>query len=518
MPYDKEKADRAVNFIKLLKHTKGRWAGIPFNLQKWQEEEILRPLFGTVTPEGYRQYRTAFIMMPRKNGKSELAAAIALYMLFADGEQGAEIYSAAADRDQASIVFNIAAQMVRQSPALMKRCNIIDSQKRIVYYKTNSFYRAISADAYSKHGYNAHAVIYDELHAAPSRDLWDVLATSMGAREQPLMLAITTAGYDQNSICYEQYDYAKKVLAGTIKDESFFAYIAEADQNDDWKDPKTWAKANPNLGITIKKEFLEQECKKAKAIPAYQNTFKRLYLNIWTQQNNRWIDLDLWDSNYSYDINEDDLVGKTCYGGLDLSSVSDMTAWVMVFPKEDDPEKLDVLCRFWCPTARLHDSRNKYKDQYVKWAKEGWLIPTPGDAVDYSFVKKQILEDAEKFNIVNLNVDRLFQAHQLSSELADEGLEVVGMGQGFLSMATPTKELERRLIAKKINHGNNPVLRWMADNVAVKQDAAGNIKPDKANSQGKIDGIVALIMAIDRAMRHEKPDKSVYEERGILVL
>lgn len=518
MPYDKEKADRAVNFIKLLKHTKGRWAGAPFNLQPWQEEEIIRPLFGTVTPEGYRQYRTAFIEVPRKNGKSELAAAIALYMLFADNEYGAEIYSAAADRDQASIVFNIAAQMVRQSPSLSKRCKIIDSQKRIVYYKTNSFYRAISADAYSKHGYNAHCVIYDELHAAPNRELWDVLATSMGARAQPLMLAITTAGYDQNSICYEQYEYAKKVLDGTIEDPSFFAYIREADPEDDWKDPKTWEKANPNLGITVSKEFLEQECRKAQEIPAYQNTFKRLYLNVWTQQANRWIDLDLWDSNFKYEIAEEELAGRTCYGGLDLSSVSDITAWVLVFPKEDDPEEVEVLCRFWCPTARLHDSRNKYRDQYVKWAQEGWLTATPGEAVDYSFVKKQILEDAERFALVDFNVDRLFQGHQLSNELMEEGLTVVGMGQGFMSMSTPTKELERRLIARKINHGNNPVLRWMADNVAVKQDAAGNLKPDKASSQGKIDGIVALIMALDRCMRHEKPERSVYEDRGILVL
>jgi len=313
------------------------------------------------------------------------------------------------------------------------------------------------------------------------------------------------------------HEYASGILKGTIQDDTFFAYIATIDEGDDWTDPKVWAKANPNLGVSVKVDDLERKCEKAKKLPAAQNAFLRLHLNVWTQQVNRWINLALWDEQANI-ITEEELRGRTCYGGLDLSSVSDITAWVMVFPNEKDPEEIQVLCRFWCPEARLHDNQNRYRDQYKAWAKQSFLKVTPGDAIDYAFIKKQILDDAVNFQLVDLNVDRLFQAHQVAMELQEEGLTVVGMGQGFTSMAVPMKEFERRLLARKIRHGGNPVLRWMADNVAVKQDPAGNLKPDKASSQGKIDGIVALIMALDRAMRHEQPQRSVYEERGILTL
>ncbi len=501
--FDEAAADRAVAFINQLKHTKGKWAGTPFNLRRWQKR-IIREVFGRKNPDGTRQYRTVYIEVPRGNGKSELCAAIANYLLFADREPGAEIYGAAYDRDQASIVFNVAADMVRQNPALERRAKIIDSSKRIVVSKTGSFYWAIPSDAAGSHGFNAHGIVVDELHVQRTRDLWDALTTSQGKREQPLIVAITTAGTDRQSICWELHEYARQVLDGTVDDPTFYAVIYAASEEDNWQSPKTWKKCNPALGDFLSLDFLKSEARKAMAMPARQNTFKRLYLDIWTQQVNRWIDLGLWDENAGHLVDEEKLRGRTCYGGLDLGSVSDLTAWLLVFPREDDAETVDVLARFWCPEARLHDTANRYRDSYRVWKRQGWLQTTPGEATDYAFVKAQILRDAQTFQLVDLNVDRLFQAHQLASELAEEGLKVAGMGQGFLSMAAPMKEFERRLLARKVRHGGNPVLRWTADNMAVKQDPAGNLKPDKAASQGKIDGIVALVMALDRAMRHEE--------------
>ncbi|WP_051275777.1 terminase TerL endonuclease subunit [Desulfovirgula thermocuniculi] len=420
-------------------------------------------------------------------------------------------------RDQAKIVWDEAANMVKRSPALAKRVKVLSGKANMHITETRSKFEPLGADADTLDGLNVHGAIVDELHAHKTRAVWDVLETATGARRQPLMFAITTAGTDQNSICYELHEYAAGILKGTVQDDTFFAYIATIDEGDDWADPKAWAKANPNLGVSVKLDDLERKCEKAKKLPAAQNTFLRLHLNVWTQQVNRWIDLALWDEQAGIVV-EEELRGRICYGGLDLSSVQDITAWVLVFPHEDDPETVDVLCRFWVPEARLHDDHNRYRDQYRAWARQGYLKVIPGNVIDYSFIKAQVLKDAQTFRLVDLNIDRLFQSHQLAVELMEEGLTVVGMGQGFTSMAAPMKEFGRRLLARKIRHGGNPVLRWMADNVAVKQDAAGNLKPDKASSQGKIDGIVALVMALDRAMRHEQPRRSVYEERGILTL
>lgn len=501
---EREAADRAVSFIRGLTHTKGVWARRPFDLRAWQEHEIIRPLFGTLRADGKRQYRTAYVEVPRKNGKSELAAAVALYLLFRDGEHGAEIYGAASDRDQASLVFDVAAQMVRQSPVLMENCQIKDSVKRIVRHERGSFYRAIPADAAGSHGFNASGIIFDELHTQPNRDLWDVLTTSTGAREQPLTFAITTAGYDRESICYEQHDYAHKILTGAVDDSSFFAYIRSAPEEADWRDEKVWKRCNPALGDFRGIDEMRDMASRAEQMPALQNTFRRLYLNQWTQQQERWIDINLWDSQAGPTLTDADLAGKKCYGGLDLATVQDMTAWVLAFPEDSH---VNVRAKFFCPESRLRDTTNRYRAQYQQWANDGWLTVTKGEATDYAFVKATILEDVGKFQLVDLNVDRLFQAHQLAQELGNEIGEdrVIGMGQGFTSMAAPMKEFERRLLDRRIRHGGNPILRWMADNVAVKQDPAGNLKADKATSQGKIDGIVALVMALDRLMQHEDP-------------
>lgn len=508
-----EVADKAVKFIRALRHTKGKWAGVKFNLQPWQENEIIRPLFGKLKRDGTRQYRTAYIELPRKQGKSEIAAAIALYMLFMDGEQGAEIYSAAADRDQASLVFNVATAMVRQSPTLRKMCKIVESQKRIVVHSTNSFYRAISAEAYSKHGFNASCVIYDELHAAPNRELWDVLSTSQGARTQPLMIAITTAGYDRNSICWEQHDYAKRILSGVVKDKTFLPVIYAAEDTDDWTDEKVWAKCNPAMsgGKTHFRNIDEMRALAAKAmeIPALQNTFRRLYLNQWTSQDTRWIDLTLWDDNAGL-FDELALHGQQCYLGLDLSTTTDLSALVAVFPGGE------VLAEYWLPEQGIEDRERKDRVPYRQWAKMGRLNLTPGNVIDYQQIRLKVQQWGKLYDVQEVAHDP-WNATQLSLDLTGDDFTMVPIRQGFASLTAPTKELMNLLLARKLKHGGHPVLRWNADSVAVEQDAAGNIKPSKRKSTQRIDGIVALIMAVDRRSRHEDTTP-VYENGGVFVI
>jgi phage terminase large subunit-like protein len=453
--------------------------------------------------EWIRRFRVAYHEVARKNGKTTEAAGVALYMMDADGEPGADVYSAATKRDQAKIVWNDAAKMVRRSKALANRINVLPGKCNMSVEETASKFEPLGADEDTLDGLNIHCAIIDELHAHRTRGVWDVLETAMGSRQQPLTWAITTAGFDQSGICFEVRTYSVEVLEGRIQDDSWFAYIATLDEGDDWKDESCWIKANPNLGVSVSVHELRNLAEKAKRLPAAQNNLQTKRFNVWTQQADRWIDLDLWDENAGLVV-EENLVGRACYGGLDLASVSDIVAWLMVFPGDKDPEELDVLARFWCPESRVYADDNKYRDQYQAWVKQGFLTATPGNATDYAFVKKQIMDDASKFGLVDSNVDRLFQAHEISTNLTNEGLVVIGMGQGFTSMAAPMQECERRLLVHKIHHGGNPVLRWMAGNVSVKRDPAGNLKPDKATSQGKIDGIVSLVMALGRAMRHEK--------------
>jgi phage terminase large subunit-like protein len=516
--FDRAAAEHVVQFFGFLRHSKGEWAGKPFELEPWQQF-LLWVLFGWKRADGLRRFRTAYIELPRKQGKSALASGIGLYLMVADGEPGAEIYSAARKRDQAKLVWGEAARMVRASPALSRMVREWRASSTLAVEATASKFVPLGADADTMDGLNVHGAIIDELHAHPTSAVVDVLETATGARRQPLIFEITTAGYDRQSICWQHHEYSRQVLEGSIVDDSWFAFIAAADEADyeRWDDPAVWARANPNLNVSVKLDDLQRKAEKARHMPSAQNAFMRLHLNIWTQQSDRFIDLALWDANNLGVVADEALSGRNCYGGLDLSAVSDLTAWVMVWPREDDPETIDVLARFWCPEARLTAEDNRYRDQYQAWARDGWLEVTPGNAVDYAFVKRRVLADASRYQLVDLNVDRLFQGYQLSQELLDEGLQVFGMGQGYYGMAAPMREFERRLLAKKINHQGNPVLRWMANNLAVRQDPAGNLKPDKAESQGKIDGLVALLMALDRAMRHGD-ERSVYEERGILVL
>jgi phage terminase large subunit-like protein len=514
--FDTKAADVAVAFFeRLLVHSKGEWAGKAFKLMDWQREDIIKPLLGWKrSSDGTRKYRRAYIEVPRKNGKSTLASGIGLYLLFADEEAGAMVYSAAADRDQASIVFDEAKNMVEAAPILMQRAQVF--KRAIVVPNSQSSYKVLSADAYTKHGFNAHGIVFDELHTQPNRDLWDTLTTSVGSRRQPLIVAITTAGYDRESICWEQHEYARQVLAGIIKDEEFFAYIEAADEKDDWQDPKTWRKANPGLGVTVKLDYIEAEAKRAAMIPAYQNTFRRLHLNQWTSQDTRWLPIEIYDRcDRAVDVKL--LEGSECYGGLDLSSTSDLASFVLDFPPEAGDEGGHFwLAFFWIPKENMVERARRDRVPYDAWFRDGMIRATEGNVIDYGYIVKDIVELGEKFHIKEIAFDR-WGAFQVSQQLEGAGFTMIGFGQGFVSMSPPTKELLRLVLDGKLAHGGNPVLRWMADNVVVSMDPAGNVKPNKQKSREKIDGIVAGIMALDRAIKMGNVGGgSVYEERGVL--
>ena len=515
--YDKSTADYAVAFIENLCHTKGTWAGKPFELIDWQEQ-IIRDLFGTLKPNGYRQFNTAYIEIPKKQGKSELAAAVALLLTCGDGEERAEVYGCAADRQQASIVFEVAADMVRMCPALSKRVKILASQKRIIYTPTNSFYQVLSAEAYSKHGFNIHGVVFDELHTQPNRKLFDVMTKGSGdARMQPLYFLITTAGTDTHSICYETHQKAKDIIEGRKIDPTFYPVIYGADESDDWTDPKVWKKANPSLDITVGIDKVKAACDSAKQNPGEENAFRQLRLNQWVKQAVRWMPMEKWDK-CAFAVDEDELEGRVCYGGLDLSSTTDITAFVLVFPPLDNEDKYIILPYFWIPEDNLTLRVNRDHAPYDVWERQGYLQTTEGNVVHYGFIEKFIEKLGERFNIREIAFDR-WGAVQMVQNLEGMGFTVVPFGQGFKDMSPPTKELMKLVLEQKIAHGGHPVLRWNMDNIYIRTDPAGNIKADKEKSTEKIDGAVATIMALDRAIRcGNDHGASVYDERGILFI
>jgi len=664
--YDAAKADRAVRFIENLCHTKGRWAGKPFWLLPWQEQ-IIRDIFGIVKEDDMRQFRTAYVEIPKKNGKqlaldtpiptpdgftnmgdlevgdtvfdengipchvvakspvddteqaykltfkdgtsiiagerhlwnieidssgklvstreiyemntdikivsskcpetsnkdilqhweashgnnpryhylldiqpmdhpvkmqciqvdspshqylagtsfvpthnSELAAAIALYLLYADNEPSAEVYGAAADRGQASIVFDVAKRMVEMTPALLKRSKIMAATKRLVDYSNVGFYQVLSAEVGTKHGLNVSGLVLDELHAQPNRSLVDVLTKGSGdARTQPLYFLITTAGTDRNSICYEYHTKAKDILEGRRIDPSFYPVIYGLDDGDDWNAEESWYKANPSLGYTITIDRVRDAHREALTNPAEENVFRQLRLDQWVGSAVAWIPEHIYDRG-NLPINLEKLRGRECYAGLDLSSTSDITAFVLVFPPLHDGEKYIVVPHFWLPRETLDLRVRRDHVPYDVWERMGLFHITEGNVVDYNFVRKTINDLHTMYNIKEIAADR-WNATQLITDLEGDGFTVVPMGMGFKDMSPPMKELYKLILEGQFIHGGNPVLRWMAGNVVAEIDAAENIKPSKKKSTEKIDGIVAWIMALDRCIRHEMQG-SVYDE------
>lgn len=515
--YDADRADYAVEFIRCLNHTKGIWAGQAFELLPWQEQ-IIRDVFGTIKPNGYRQFNTAYVEIPKKNGKSELAAAVALLLCCGDGEISAEVYSCAADRQQASIVFNVAVDMIRMCPALHKRCKILSSTKKIIYKPTNSFYQVLSAEAYTKHGFNISGVVFDELHAQPNRNLFDVMTKGSGdARTQPLYFLITTAGNDTNSICYEIHQKALDVIEGRKVDPTFYPCIFGADESEDWTSPDVWRKVNPSLGVTIDIAKVHDACESAKNNPAEENVFRQLRLNQWTKQETRWLSVRKWD-DCKVDFDERALEGQIAYGGLDLSSTTDLTAFVLAFPPTDEDGRYFILPYFWLPEETIPLRVKRDHVPYDIWERRGLLNVTEGNVVDYAAIEQFIAELGERFRIAEIAFDR-WNATYLTQRLeAEYDFSMVQFGQGYHSMSAPTKELERLILEQKLAHNGHDVLRWNIDNLVVETDSAGNLKPSKKKATEKIDGAVALIMSLSRALLNEAGQPSVYDSRGLIFI
>jgi phage terminase large subunit-like protein len=514
--YDESKADRIIKFIeRVTTHVKGELAGKPFKLEEWQIDYI-RELFGTVNDDGTRQYRTSFVFIPRKNGKSNLLAAIGLALLFIDKEPGAEIYVCASSRDQANAIFDVCKQMVRNQPVLERGCQVY--RNSIVLKGTNSFLKAVAADAGVLHGANASAVLYDEVHSAKNRELWDVMATSMGARSQPLMFGISTAGlFDPNSVCYELYDYGKKVRDGIIEDNTFLPLIYEADANDDIYSEETWRKANPNYAVSIKPEYFKKMSNEAKTLPSAEIAFRQLHLNQWVNSLASWIADDEWMQSAG-EVRLEELRGRKCYGGLDLAAVEDVTAFVLIFPWDDGSIK--VLPYLFVSEAAVERRRVQTGGSYDSFVAKGELIVTDGNSTDYGVIKNKIVEAADVFDIQSIAFDR-WNSNSLVQQLVDEGIDMDPFGQGFVSMSGPIKNAEVLVKQRKLHHGGNSMLRWMVGNVVVKKDDAENVKFSKAKAGDKIDGVVAMIMALGEKMTVENSDvskSSAYEDRGMRFL
>lgn len=520
--FDERKAQRALDFFQhpkdgCLHHVKGKWANQLLELEPWQEA-IIANIFGWLSlKDKTRRYREVFVYLPRKNGKTTLAAGIVNYVLFCDKEPGAEIYSAAADREQATLVFVQVKGMILAEPELSNRAKIY--QKAVVALdeagqQTGSSYKAISAESSTKHGYNTHCAVIDELHAQKNSELVDVLETSTGSRQQPLMIYITTADFARESICNEKLDYARKVRDGIIDDPAFLPVIYEAPVDADWKDPQVWADANPNLGVSLSLEYIQAKCEKAKESPRFENTFKRLHLNIQTEQNVRWLPMDAWDACGEVEFTAEQLRGRPCFGAFDLSSKVDLTTLGLLFP--DDELGWYYLLYAWLPAENKRAREKQDEVSYRTWIRQGHIETTPGNVIDYKGIRRKANELRKIYDIREIAFDP-WNAQQLATELAeDDGFKMMEFRQGFKSMSGPAKDFEAAVLSGRFLHGNNPLLRWMASNVTVKEDPAENIKPMKSGRYRRIDGIITGVMCMGRALVNVPPQPSVYEEQGII--
>jgi hypothetical protein len=480
-------------FATFLKHGKGTHAGKPFILLDWQKD-IIRQLYGTYNKEGLRRYRNGLILIPRKNGKTTLCAGLCLYELLF-GETNGEIYAVANSRDQARIIFGVATDMVSTSPTLSKRLKVY---KNALYNsKTRSTFKVLSRDANTALGLNASFVIFDELLAAPDDSLYNSMVTSMGARKEPLMLSISTAGFSKASFLYQLVEHGDRINTGVIKDDTFFARIYGLREEDDWTKEDVWYKCNPSLGHTISIEFFRTEYNRAKEFPRFENAFKTLYLNAWIDHEKSWIGDTQW-MDCGNDIKIEDFKGDICYAGLDLSSTTDLTALVLCFYKN---EKYYIFSYAFCPEENIRVRSRKDKVGYELWRNQNYLIATPGNATDYEYIVKKLNDLSKDYNISAVMIDR-WNSSYLSTKLMDNGFNVVAFGQGFSSMSSPVKALERLVLSKGIIHDKNPVLRWCMSNVILKIDAAGNAKADKAKSRERIDLVIALLMALEECSKN----------------
>lgn len=505
---DIKAGEKPVNFIQKLKHTKDKWAGMPLLLEPWQMF-ILFNLYGWKKSNGKRRFRTAYVEVARKNGKTALAAGVALYGLYAEQIARAEVYSVATTKDQAKICFNDAKEIVRKT-TLKERLDVF--RDSITYDALGSYFKAVSSDYGVHDGYSPSTVIVDEYHAHKDNGMLDVMQSGQAAREEPVNFIITTAGFNKNYPCFAFRKNAKNVIKGIAEDESLFAVIYEMDEGDDWTDPHNWAKANPNLGVSVDVDYLEQQVKDAQNRPEAVVNVKTKNLNMWVDAEKTWILDEKWMES---SVTEDDsiLEGMTCWGGLDLSNVSDITAFVLLF--KDTEGRIYVKPRFWVPEETYQEKIRKENVFYTAWVEQGFVILTPGNVTDYDFIQADISQLAEQYNILSIAYDR-WNSSQTVINMQNEGFNMSPFGQGYGSMSTPTKEWEKMVLLKNLEHFKNPVLRWMMASVALMKDPAGNIKPDKRKSSQKIDGVVAGIMALGEMMTAmAQQENNPYEYRGM---
>jgi phage terminase large subunit-like protein len=507
--FDAERAERICKFAGLMKHIKGKWAGKQIELEAWQIF-ILTTVFGWVDDEGNRRYKTAYIEVPRKNAKSTLSSVVALYCLSADGEAGAEVYSAATTRDQARIVWNDAKQMAVKSPGLRKKFGVDTSAHSVHVVSTASHFKALSRDQGGNlDGLNTHCAVIDELHAHKTRDVFDVMETSTSAREQSLLWLISTAGFNRAGICYEQRAYVLKILSG-IKDESYFGIVYTLDDGDDWQDPTIWAKANPNWGVSVKTDDIERKARKAMQMSAATNNFLTKHLNVWVNADTAWMDMRAWERCADLTLDVRDFEGEHCYGGLDLATKFDVASRVKLFEREG------VLYCFethYLPEDTVEQSSNS---QYQGWEIDGYLTTTPGNVTDFDVIEDDIKADSELYVFDEHGFDP-YQATQLSSHLLDHGLPMVQVGQTVKNLSEPMKELEALVASGRFKHNGNPVLEWMVSNVVAHVDAKDNIYPRKEFPENKIDGVVAILIAINRWLANDDSGHA-YADRGFTVL
>jgi len=514
--FDEDAAQLALDFFpSVLQFIEGAKAGQPFQLEPWQQA-VTAALWGWKREDGTRRYRECLIYVPRKNGKTPWMAGMMLLSLMTDHEPGAQCYSAASSRDQSSLLFKHCAGMVRAEPELYKRLKVYSSLKSIEYPAENAILKALAAQAGTQHGLGASFVVVDELHAHKDAELVEVLQTSMAARRQPMMIYITTADYDHPSICNTKYDYACKVRDGVLDDPAFLPVIYESKPDDDWKDPAVWAKCNPNLDVSVNRAYLERECKRAQAEPSYENTFKRLHLNLRTGQAERWIAVEDWAACKAETW--PDLSGVPCYLGLDLSQTKDITACVAVWPYDG---KVYVKPWLWLPEKRVQENADNVP--YDQWARAGYVNIIEGDSISYPIIRQAIndIRDdiaAKRGKIVEVRYDP-YNATMLCGLLADEdGFTMTAVRQTTTALNAPSKELERLILSRELQHDGNECLSWQVGHVALQYDTTGNVKPSKKrrNSSERVDGVVALVNAISAILTI--PKESVYHSRGILTV
>lgn len=509
--FDEQAAERALSFFKFINHTEGEFAGQPFDLSPWQQF-IVWNLFGWRKQDGTRRFRYSYVEISRKNGKTTFAAAIALLMMLGDKEERAQVYSAATTRKQAKICFEAAQAMIRKSQ--LKRFATVYSHN-IHSESMGCKFEALSSDADTLDGLNPHCSVIDEYHAHKTAEVYNVMKSGMGARQQPLQFTITTAGFNKMGPCFQLRKTLIEILEGKKQDDAYFAVIYTLDEGDDWHDQNNWIKANPNLTyIPTMMEYLKGEYQQAVNNSTELVNFLTKNLNIWTDASAVWIPDDTWTANQT-PVTLEALKGRKCYGGLDLASISDICSLCLFFPNEDE-SKFDVIWRRWIPEMGAERRSSKDGVAYLEWIRQGYMITTGGNVTDYNWIKHEIRELAEQVHIVSIAYDR-FNSSQLVNDLVEDGANMSPFGQGFVSMNAPTKELEKLVLEGKLNHGNDPVARWMCGNVELKRDPAGNIKIDKGKSSEKVDDMVALAMAIGEWLTC-KDEPSPYEDRGILFL